>query len=56
MEQIKFTDEILKNQLMYHMGYSASESEIIVERYRRNCELDDLAAVVQEKERANSRL
>jgi len=53
---MKYTDEILKTQLMHCMGYSASQAEQLIERYRCNCELDDLVAAVEEKEKACSRL
>jgi len=53
---MKYTNETIKLQLMHHLGYTEQQADRLVALYKRNNELDDLVALVEEKERASSRL
>lgn len=46
----------MKLELMQLIGFSEREADIVVETYRCNGELDDLAAVIETKQEACSRL
>lgn len=56
MKQITLTNEIIKSQLIHYMGYSATQADMLVEMYRRNGELEDLATLAKMKEEACSQL
>ena len=53
---MKYTDEIIKLDLIHYMGYNEQQADRLVELYRRNDELDALTAVIEAKKEACSRL
>lgn len=56
MEQIKYTDEFIRKELMHYMGYDEQQAAQLVDFYKRNDKLDDLVSVTEEKRKACSRL
>lgn len=46
-EPMRYTNEVIKYELMRIMGYSEEQAERIVESYQCNGDIDDLMALIE---------
>lgn len=53
--EIKYTDEVIKLNLMHYMGHNEQQADRLVELYRRNDELDALTALIEAKREIEQR-